>query len=56
MQELLKKGESKIGGTWEKLPNYLKKVHDTIQRGGSMQDAMIFEKTIEMQAKNSDEL
>lgn len=56
LKHLLKKGDASIQNTKEKLPQYLRKVHATVSKGGNMQDAMIFEKIIEMQAKNSQAL
>ena len=50
---LEKRAKMSIGGAQQKLPQYLNKIHYSIAKSGSKQDAMIFEKTIQMQAKTS---
>jgi len=45
-----------IGGTAEKLPNYLRKIHGAIQKDGNKGDAMMFDKILEIQQQNSAEM
>ena len=45
-----------IGGTAEKLPNYLRKIHGAIQKDGTKGDAMMFDKILAIQQQNSAEM